>query len=223
MTPRWNPVQVRGVYIVGAGGFGRECLDVLESMNRVDGAEQILFLGFLDDGDGPGSDVLSRRGASIVGPAAIPPAEPAGFVVGIGDPITRQRIDKSFVEAGHVPVTLVHPTAVMGSDVEIGAGSVVCAGVSMTTNIRLGQHVHINPLVPIGHDSRLADYVSVNPAANIAGDVSIQRHALIGTGATILQGLTIGEGALVGAGAVVTRDVPAGETVVGVPARVISR
>jgi sugar O-acyltransferase (sialic acid O-acetyltransferase NeuD family) len=215
-----SPESVRGVYIVGAGGFGRECLDVLEAMNRVDGADPIVFLGFLDDGDGPEANILSRRGASIVGPAAPPPPNPAGFVIGIGDPVVRQRIDAVFVAAGHVPITLIHPTVITGSDIEIGEGSVVCAGVSMTTNIRLGRHVHVNPLVPIGHDSRLMDFVSVNPGANIAGAVTIGRGALIGSGATILQGRTIGDGSLVGAGAVVTRDVPIAVTVIGVPARV---
>jgi sugar O-acyltransferase (sialic acid O-acetyltransferase NeuD family) len=217
---RSNPVGIRGVYIVGAGGFGRECLDVLEAMNRVPGAIEIPFLGFLDDGDGPGQEVLARRGAAVVGLASTPPRELAGFVIGIGDPVVRQRIDAVFVAAGHVPITLIHPTVITGSDIEIGEGSVVCAGVSMTTNIRLGRHVHVNPLVPIGHDSRLMDFVSINPGANIAGTVTIGRGALIGSGATILQGRTIGDGSLVGAGAVVTRDVPIAVTVIGVPARV---
>ena len=51
----------------------------------------------------------------------------------------------------------------------------------------------------------------------------VKRRAALGTGAVILPGLTIGSGAVVGAGAVVTRDVPDGATVVGNPAREVSR
>ena len=45
----------------------------------------------------------------------------------------------------------------------------------------------------------------------------------IGAGAKLLGGITIGDGACIGANAVVVHDVPAGATVVGIPAKIISR
>jgi maltose O-acetyltransferase len=45
----------------------------------------------------------------------------------------------------------------------------------------------------------------------------------IGLGALISNRVTVGAGAIVGAGAVVLRDVAAGETVVGNPAKPLTR
>ncbi|HZA25007.1 MAG TPA: DapH/DapD/GlmU-related protein, partial [Dehalococcoidia bacterium] len=53
--------------------------------------------------------------------------------------------------------------------------------------------------------------------------VHIGRYVWIGGGAIILPGVTVGDDAVIGAGSVVTRDVEEGSTVVGSPARQVSR
>jgi len=110
-------------------------------------------------------------------------------------------------------------SATIGADVELGAGSVICSNVSLTTNIRLGRHVHVNLNSTIGHDSRIADFVTINPLVAVSGDVCLDEDVTMGTHSSILQGLHVGTRSFVGAGAVVTKDVAPGTTVVGVPAK----
>lgn len=117
-------------------------------------------------------------------------------------------------------------TMVQLDDVEIGEGAILCAFVTLTSNIRIGRQFHANIYSYVAHDCVIGDFVTFAPGVKCNGNVVIEDHAYIGTGAILRQGkpgqpLRIGRGAVVGMGAVVTKDVPAGATVVGNPARLL--
>lgn len=209
-------LQGRETVIVGAGGQGRELLDLIEALARAGSGHR--FVGFVDDGR-PDLELLAARGVVLLDGVDDPRASGADFVIGIGDPTVRAAVDRRLQEGGRAATDLVHPTSTIGSEFRSGAGLVVCALVSVTTNVRLGRHVHLNPGVTIGHDCDLGDHVSVYPNATISGAVTLGDRVTVGAGSVIIQGLSIGEGTIVGAGAVVTRDLPAGVVAVGSPAR----
>jgi sugar O-acyltransferase (sialic acid O-acetyltransferase NeuD family) len=109
-------------------------------------------------------------------------------------------------------------------DVQLGEGAVLCPFVTLTSNIRIGQHFHANIHSYVEHDCVVGDFVTFAPGVMCNGHVHIEDHVYMGAGAVIKQGLpgaplVIGRGAVVGMGAVVTRSVPPGVTVVGNPAR----
>lgn len=210
----------RRFVIIGAGGHGRELLDLVEAAglrNR--------FAGFVDDAAvaGESAERLRRRAAAVVGTVTdlLGSDDDVDVVVGIGTSSVRRTIDERL--AGSIrprhSLVLVHPSASLGSDLRLADGVVVGAHTTLTTNVALGRHTHVNVGCAIQHDSRLGDFVTVSPGVFVNGDVTIGDDVFIGTGASVTRGCTVGAGAVIGAGAVVLDDVAPGAFVAGVPAR----
>jgi sugar O-acyltransferase (sialic acid O-acetyltransferase NeuD family) len=211
------------IVVIGAGGFGRETLDVIDAL--VAAGEQLQVVGVVDAGPREADLAqLDARGIPYLGTEEEWLSTATGderFVVAIGSPGVRSKVAQRFAAAGLRPKTLIHPSAVIGSQPSIGEGVVITSGVQVSTNVTVGGHVHLNPACIIGHDATLADFVSVNPGAIVSGNVTVETGVLLGAGSVVLQGLTVGAGATAGAAACVTKDVAAGVIVVGVPARVL--
>jgi sugar O-acyltransferase (sialic acid O-acetyltransferase NeuD family) len=208
------------LFIVGAGGFGREVFSIITALNGAGTLPDVA--GFVDDHPSV-ADLknLEALGSRIVGSIddLVRRTEPFSAVLAVGSAVDRETIAGLLL---HSPVTypvLVHPQATIGCDVHLSQGVVVAAGSRLSTNIQVGIHVQIDQNAAIGHDCDLGDFSRLNPQACVSGAVTIGRRALIGANAIVLQGLKVGDDAIVGAGAVVTHSVDPAVTVMGVPAR----
>ena len=207
--------------VVGAGGFGRETLDVIEAM-RLAEPGKIRLLGVVDDAPTDRNiGLLTARGIPLLGKleALVTQPQEVQYLIGIGSPSVRAAVAKRLDASQHQAFIAIHPAAIVGSMSRIGPGSIICGGAQVSTNVTMGRHTHINAGSLIGHDTYLQDWVSINPGAVVSGDVRIGPRTLVGANATILQGLTLERDVVVGASACVVRDVPSGLTVKGVPAR----
>ena len=209
-------IQLTPLVIIGAGGFGREVLDLVRDVNSA--APTFDFLGFLDDGE-VNADLLQRLGARLLGPSSQFADIAASYVIGIGASEPRSRIDALARSLGRKAAILRHPSATTGSDVQIGDGAVIAAGTRLTTHIVVGRHAHLNANCTVGHDTIVEDFATLYPGVHLSGGCVIEERATLGTGCVILPNVRVGRGAVVGAGAVVVRDVAPNTTVVGAVAR----
>lgn len=214
------------IAIYGASGFGRELAWLIQSCAKK-GMNYHVVCFIDDDDEKKQGTVLNNIPVLSLGDAKkeYPGIAAAG---GIGNPKIREMLMNKAAEAGFAFETLIHPDTQMSEWIEIGEGTVICAGNILTTNIRLGNHVQINLDCTIGHDVVMGDYTTLAPGVHVSGWVHFGRRVYVGTGAVIINGteekpLFIGDDAIIGAGACVTKSVPAGETWGGVPAKPLKR
>ncbi len=215
----WTDNSVPDVIIYGTHGFASEVQQIVEDL--AGSGEEWRCVGFMVDPAYRTQDTV--RDLPVFHDQTIPKPSPA-FLIGIGNTSARRRIAQEIEDRfqGRF-LTLKHPRASVGRRVTIEAGSIVCSGAQAIADIGIGRHVQLHVGCTIGHDTIIGDFVTVAPGANVSGRVKIGEGAFIGAGAIILPDIQIGAWATVGAGAVVTKNVADRATVVGVPARAISR
>lgn len=207
---------MKSILVIGAGGFGREVVMLINQINQLGGNWKLI--GFLDDGFPKGEKIGD---SFVLGPInLINQFIDCYFVIAIANYAIKKKI-LATINTSIKPATLIHPQALLGSRVIIGEGTIVCAGTIITEDVVIGNHVIINLCCTIGHDSEIESFCSVMPSVNISGEVRIGEGVFIGTGVKIINLVDIGDFSIIGAGAVVSKSLPSNCTAVGVPAKPI--
>jgi sugar O-acyltransferase (sialic acid O-acetyltransferase NeuD family) len=204
---------MRPFVIIGAGGHGREAMDIVRAL----GWERCA-LGFVDDGL-PAGHQVDAHCPPVLGGIEVLETLDAEYIIAIGEPAARRRIDSIVTGYGRSAITLVHPDTSIGTRCLVGPGAIIAPGARITTGVTIGRHTHLNVNAGVSHDSRLGDFVIVGPNAHVSGNVTVGDGVWLGLGCCVNQGLKIGDCTVVGSGAVVTEDLAAHVTAVGVPAR----
>lgn len=208
------------VLIIGAGGHGQVVADILLSAKRC--GSNIQPLGYLDHDDSLRNQILLDL--PVLGSVDVCARfDHDAVIIGIGDNLTRRRLFEYLSNCCERFATARHPSAVLSESCAVRHGSVVCAGVVVSTAAHVGANVILNTGCTVDHHNEIGDHAHIAPGARLGGRVTIGQGALIGIGATVLPGCRVGAWSVVGAGAVVTEDLAEGVVAVGSPARAVSR
>ena len=199
---------MNNLVIVGASGHGKVIADIAEKVGYTD-------IVFLDD-----NPTVKLCGTyKVVGECKSALSyKNADFIVAIGNAKIRRKIQSELVDMGLYIVSLIHPNAVIASNVEIGVGTVVMAGAVVNPYVKIGEGCIINTTASVDHDCLIGDYVHVSVGAHVAGTVTIQDNTWIGAGATVINNVEIVADCMIGAGAVVVKSITQSGIYLGVPA-----
>lgn len=209
---------MKDLYIIGAGGFGREVAWIVERINSIKPTWNLK--GFIDD-----NETLwgSKEGKYHVfgGCEYLSTLEDVYAVCAVGSSNVRKKIIEKLKDTSVKFATLVDPSVLYSNSVKIGEGAIVCAGTIITVNVNIGDHVIVNLDCTIGHDAVIDDFVTIYPSVNVSGNVLIGECSELGTGTQIIQGKKVISNTIIGAGAIVVKDCIESGTYVGSPAKKI--
>ena len=119
-------MQIRDLYIIGAGGFGREVAWLAERINAVEPTWNIK--GFVDDSEAIQGTKLGNY--AVVGTCQMlrEMGTEVWVICAIGPSCVRRQVIEKVSYYDNVKfATLIDPSVLMSSSVQIGEGSMVCS------------------------------------------------------------------------------------------------
>ncbi|MGB5171169.1 acetyltransferase [Eudoraea sp.] len=212
---------MKNIIIFGASGHGSVVLDCIEKEGRYK------VVGFMDSYKKKG---LIINGYKILGnefdlPFVIEKYSVTGVFVAVGDNWVRKilidRITK--INPNIRFISVVHPSASIGKDVEIGNGTVIMPGVIVNANTVIKDFCILNTNASLDHDGYMDDFSSLAPGVVIGGNLWLGKFSALSLGCKVVENITVGKHSIVGAASLVSDDVADYVTVYGSPARVISK
>jgi len=196
------------VAIYGAGGHARVLASILHQLN-------LPILGYFDDSF-VGSEII--HDAPVLGrfnDIVKFRQKTSSVVLAIGNNTMREKAFHFLKKEGFLLPTVIHPRAIVESDVTAGEGSVICIGAVIGTEVKIGRGTILNTGCLVDHESKIGDFVHLAPGAAVAGRTSIGNGTFVGMNAILSDKIHIGMNAVIGAGSVVLRDVPDNHKVLG--------
>lgn len=210
---------MKPLYIIGSGGFSKQVIEIIEELNVIQ--KEYELIGIIDDNPSLlGGNVL---GYKIIGDIdylkGISQKTDVNSVIAIGEGRTREKIYNTLPNVKWI--NLIHPKTTISRYFSIGEGNIICGGVFINPDCKIGNHSNINIGCTLGHDVVIKDFSTLMPGCNISGNVSIGNYCTIGTGSCIIQDKLVESNSIIGAGSVVIKKVKKDSVYVGVPAKKI--
>jgi sugar O-acyltransferase (sialic acid O-acetyltransferase NeuD family) len=204
----------KNLLIIGASGHGKVVADIALQMKKWQN------ISFLDDDE----SIKLSMNLNVIGTSDtfINHVDKCDIFVGVGNNTTRQNIQEKLETVGASIPVLIHPSAVVGEQVEIGAGTAVMAGTTINCCTKIGKGCIINTGSTIDHDNSIEDFVHISPGVHLAGTVTVGTGSWLGIGSVISNNINIIRRCKIGAGSVVIKDINESGTYIGVPVKRIN-
>ncbi|MDC3345946.1 NeuD/PglB/VioB family sugar acetyltransferase [Schleiferiaceae bacterium] len=205
----------KDVYILGAGGLGREIFGWIKISNN-----KMTAKGFIDD-DLNALEQLDLQDFEILGDVSLNTLLKAqNIILAITNSDLKRKIYHWQQESNGFEIqNFIYPNVILGSSVKLGFGAVISPNVLISSHTSIGVGCFINCGSQIGHDVKIGNYVNIMASVNIGGEAEIGDDVFIGTGAVVLPRLKISNNVRIGAGAIVMRSIKKPGTYIGNPAK----
>lgn len=193
----------RDVVLIGAGGHAKVVLDLAKINGenvigvvdlRLTSSNEKYWMGLPVLGDDDVVITNFSHCALLNGVGFMPYSTARGLVY------------KKFRNFGFHFQTLVHPRAIVSSFAKLGNGVQVMAGAVIQAGVTVGNNSIINTSAIVEHDVLIGESVNISPGAVICGGSTLMDEVFVGANATIIQGISLGSRSIVKATELVTKS-----------------
>lgn len=207
---------MKKLVIVGAGGCGRELFFL--SKESIGYGEDFSIKGFIDD------NINALDGFEGYPPMLgtvndYTPEVDDVFACGLGNVAPKKECVEKILSRGGRFVNIIHKTATIRENSSLGEGCVICDGVFISCDVKIGDFVTIQRMSNFGHDVRIGNFCQFNSNTYMGGAAEAGNMVTVHTGVIITPGKKVGDYCTVNAASVVIRSVKDGQTVFGNPAK----
>lgn len=208
---------MKKLIIIGEGGFGKEVACWAKQCKEY--GNEWLIDDYIDIGSEnkvnsfqTGEILLSKIDKYI-------PVSDFVFSIAVQSPKMKLQIAESCLNKGLTFINLIHPTAIIGEDVIIGIGCIICPYVVLTSNAKVGNFVIFNLFSYASYESKIGDGCTINPHCGVMIGAKLGKGVFMGSSSIVFPRKSVGDFAFIGAGSVVLNNVRENEKIFGTPAK----
>ena len=211
--------EINKVAIVGGKGNGLVIAQVIEDISKA--GHNITVAGFLNDHEPIGSLI---GGYEIIGrPREWKHLGSDTQIVFALLSVGKMEERCALLSALSVPekrlATLIHPTALVGSGVSVGKGSVICSYVTCQPGSSIGNNSIVRAGANLGHDTQVGEFVDIGSNCTLCGYAEVEKGAHVAPNSVVRDSLSVGEFSVLGAGSVALKNIEPRTVWMGNPAR----
>ena len=210
---------MKNIVLIGGGNQAHYTIDIINKEKKYN------IVGIIDSIHDIGSD---RFGYKILGRQEdivklVDQYNIEGGVISIGDNWVRYYVSEQIKQ--QVPnfnfVNAIHPSVIIGDNVELGEGVVMMAGCIINPKSKIGNFTFFATGAQVDHDCNIKNYSSISAGSVTGGYVTLGEFSAITLGVTVIDRLKIGKNTVVGAGSLVLKDLSDNVLAYGNPCKVI--
>lgn len=210
---------MKNIVLIGGGNQSHYTIDIVNKEGKYN------IVGIIDSVHDIGSDrfgykVLGRQEDII---ELKKQYNIEGGIISIGDNWARYYVSSQI--KNKIPdfnfVNAIHPSVIIGDNVQLGKGIVMMAGCIINPKSKIGDFTFFATGAQVDHDCNIKNYSSISAGSITGGYVTLGEFSAITLGVTVVDRLKIGKNTVIGAGSLVLNDLPDNVLVYGNPSKII--
>jgi sugar O-acyltransferase (sialic acid O-acetyltransferase NeuD family) len=191
------------IFIIGAGGHAKTCIDVIESNNK-------FKVAYLVDKKSNKKIIFNHK---IIKESNFMKKEgnkKLNILIGIGqikNNNLRKNIFFRYKKFGCNFPNITSKFSYVSKNSLLKEGILICHGVVINAGVEIGLNCIINNQALIEHDARVGNHCHISTGSIINGGTIIGSNTFIGSGTTIKENIMIGNNCVIGAGLTIKKNI----------------